>query len=333
MDERIEAISNVLKSNRKALHSKNNVLATGIGYKIVNGVKTEEIGIICSVSKKVEAAALGAGDVVPRTLDGIAVDVVETGKIRALQAPTGRFRPAPGGVSVGHVDITAGTLGCIVKRNGQRMILSNNHVLANSNAASVGDPIIQPGRYDNGKFPADHIANLEEFVRLDFGEDEPTKCSVGRAVANILNSLVSIYGSKTRFQATQRRISDNKVDAAIARPLNQDDVSDEILNIGTISGLGGVGLGDALKKMGRTTGLTQGSVDQIDVTVNVSYGSDKVASFTEQIMAGAMSAGGDSGSAVLNADNKLVGLLFAGSDTTTIINPIDFVFAALNLTL
>lgn len=123
------------------------------------------------------------------------------------------------------------------------------------------------------------------------------------------------------------------MDAAIARPLNPDDIDDDILNIGAVAGLGSVGLGDALQKMGRTTGLTQGSVDQIDVSVNVSYGSNQVALFTEQIMAGAMSAGGDSGSAVLDSSRNLVGLLFAGSDTTTIINPIDFVFSALNLTL
>ncbi len=333
MDDRIDAASNVLKSHRQTLHSKHNVVATGIGYKIVNGIKTDEIGIICSVTKKVSAAGLASGDIVPQKLEGVVVDVIETGKIRAFQAPTGRFRPAPGGVSIGHIDITAGTLGCVVKRNGVRMILSNNHVLANSNAASKGDPIIQPGPFDRGAFPADHIATLEDFVPIDFGEEKPSKCSVGKAVANILNSFVQFYGSKTRFKAIQQRTAENKVDAAIARPLRDQDILDEILNIGAITGVGNAGLGDALKKMGRTTGLTQGAVDQIDVSVNVSYGPDKVALFTEQIMAGGMSAGGDSGSAILDSNNKLVGLLFAGSETTTIINPIDFVFSALNLTL
>lgn len=85
--------------------------------------------------------------------------------------------------------------------------------------------------------------------------------------------------------------------------------------------------------MGRTTGLTTGSVLQIDVTSQVSYGGSKVGVFVDQIMAGGMSAGGDSGSAVLNDDNEIVGLLFAGSTNTTIINRIQNVFTALQISL
>jgi hypothetical protein len=89
----------------------------------------------------------------------------------------------------------------------------------------------------------------------------------------------------------------------------------------------------AIKKSGRTTGLTTGSIEQIDVTVNVQYSENQIAIFTDQLLAGAMSQGGDSGSAVLDESNQLVGLLFAGSDTTTIINRIENVFSALGVTL
>jgi hypothetical protein len=89
----------------------------------------------------------------------------------------------------------------------------------------------------------------------------------------------------------------------------------------------------SLKKSGRTTGLTTGSIQQIDVTATVSYGSNKSATFVDQLMAGAMSQGGDSGSAVLNDQNQIVGLLFAGSTNTTIINRIQNVFQALQVTL
>jgi len=333
MDEKINKTRSILINNRKSLLSKHNVIATGLGYKVREGKKTDEIGIVCSVVKKVEASSLSSSDLVPQTIDDVLTDVVETGKIRAFQIPTGRFRPAPGGVSIGHIDITAGTLGCVVKRNGEKMILSNNHVLANSNAASIGDIILQPGPYDGGSFPNDQIATLEDFIPINFGGDEPSKCPIGKSVANFFNFLANLYGSTTRLRAVRSQVAENKVDAAIARPLDPNDVLEEILNIGSIAGLGSVNLGDALQKMGRTTGFTQGTVDQIDVSVNVGYGSNQVALFTEQIMAGAMSAGGDSGSAVLDDNKKLVGLLFAGSDTTTVINPIDFVFSALNLTL
>jgi hypothetical protein len=71
----------------------------------------------------------------------------------------------------------------------------------------------------------------------------------------------------------------------------------------------------------------------VDVTANVSYGGTSVARFTDQLLGGPMSKGGDSGSAVVDAGNNLVGLLFAGSDTTTIINRIENVFSALQVHL
>ena len=89
----------------------------------------------------------------------------------------------------------------------------------------------------------------------------------------------------------------------------------------------------AVKKSGRTTGFTTGEIQQVDVTANVQYGAGQIAVFTDQLLAGAMSQGGDSGSAVLDDRNRLTGLLFAGSDTTTIINRIENVFSALGVSL
>jgi hypothetical protein len=79
--------------------------------------------------------------------------------------------------------------------------------------------------------------------------------------------------------------------------------------------------------------VTTGEILQVDVTADVSYGAGRTARFTGQLMAGAMSQGGDSGSAILDGGGNLVGLLFAGSDTTTIINPIENVVAALGIGL
>jgi len=89
----------------------------------------------------------------------------------------------------------------------------------------------------------------------------------------------------------------------------------------------------AIKKSGRTTGLTTGEIQQVDVTVDVQYGAGRIARFSDQLLAGPMSQGGDSGSAVLDNSNNLVGLLFAGSDNSTIVNRIENVFSALELSL
>jgi hypothetical protein len=328
----IAATKNVLRDKRPQLHAQGNVVATGVGYKVTKGKKTSNLSIVCSVVKKLPLVQLPKKDMVPPAIDGIPTDVIETGYIYALQSHTARYRPAPGGVSVGHRDITAGTLGCWVKKNGQFFILSNNHVLANSNAAQIGDPILQPGPYDGGSLPGDHIANLSEFIPISF-TDTPSTCPFASGVAGILNGIASILGSDARLKAVRASAQENLVDAAIARPLNDQDVKNEILEIGALNGVAQGGLGMAIKKSGRTTALTTGEIQQVDVTVNVQYGEGRIAFFTDQLLAGAMSQGGDSGSAVLDNSNKLVGLLFAGSDTTTIINRIENVFSALGLSL
>jgi len=332
MNVDLASTKNTLKENCLQLLARANVVATGIGYKIAQGQKTSALSIVCSVAEKLPASRLSTQDMVPKTINGTPTDVVETGLIRALQSRTDRYRPAPGGVSIGHRDITAGTLGCLVKKNEQTFILSNNHVLANSNDAQPGDPILQPGPYDGGRFPDDHIADLEQFVPISF-IGLPNGCPIARGVASLLNGLARAVGSSARLQAVSIRAAENLVDAAIARPLNEEDVSAEILEIGTIEGLAQGELGMAIKKSGRTTGLTTGEILQVDVTVNVQYGAGRIARFTDQLLAGAMSQGGDSGSAVLETNNNLVGLLFAGSDTTTIINRIENVFSALGLSL
>jgi hypothetical protein len=269
---------------------------------------------------------------IPKTIQNIPTDVLPSGPISAFQSPTDRFRPAPGGVSLGHVNITAGTLGCLVKKGDKYLILSNNHVMANSNDASLGDAILQPGPHDGGRYPVDQIAKLTEFVPIQFeGNGNGSSCFIGGFIATVLNGLASLVGSETRLYPKKIKATENLVDAAIAEPLNQDDVKNEILKIGAIAGVSEATLGMKVKKSGRTTGLTDGTIQQIDVTSRVSYGSNKIAIFTDQLLAGAMSQGGDSGSAVLDEDNNLLGLLFAGSNTSTVINRIQNVFQALQV--
>lgn len=344
MTEELNKAREALKATRLELLGRANVVAAGVGYKITKGEKTPTLSVICSVAQKVNASDLSPKDRVPETMDGIPTDVIQTGKFRAFAVRTDRVRPAPGGVSIGHRDITAGTLGCLVKKNGVIHILSNNHVLANSNAASIGDAILQPGPYDGGKYPDDHIANLADFIPISFPSDGGggggggSSCSLANAAASVLNGIAIMMGSDARLKAISTKpvniqATDNLVDAAIARPLNDSDVSEDILDIGTIAGTASGDLDMAVKKSGRTTEFTTGVIEQVDVTVDVEYGTGKIARFTDQLLAGPMSQGGDSGSAVLDDNNRLIGLLFAGSDQSTIINRIENVFSALNISL
>jgi hypothetical protein len=329
MDDLRAALSGV----KGELLAREHVVAAGIGYKMAGGKRTGDLSIVCSVVKKVPEALLAADDLVPPEIRGIPTDVVETGVLRALLARTDRWRPAPGGVSLGHPAITAGTLGCLVRKNGETLILSNNHVLAAENAAAIGDPILQPGAYDGGSDPADRIAVLEEFVPIRFLSTEPSDCTVARTVAVLANALAYLVGSRTRLLAVRLLEEENRVDAALARPVNPADLSAEILELGTVGGMGSAGLGTPVKKSGRTTGVTSGEILQVEVTADITYGAGRTARFTDQIMAGAMSSGGDSGSAVLDAENNLVGLLFAGSESTTVITPIGHVVDALGIGL
>ena len=331
MESNFGAVSLVQQKKRQheaMLMSMSNVVAVGVGFKIVGDIQTNEPSIIVSVVEKLPAGELPELSLVPQTLDGVKTDVIETGKIVAFQDPKQKMRPARPGVSIGHYQITAGTLGCLVQRDGQVYILSNNHVLANSNAAQLGDAILQPGAYDGGT-NADQIGTLAQFIPVAFdGSDggsttPPSGCSP-------LTFLKILFGKSTI--ATVNEPGNNTVDCAIAKPLSADLVDPNILNIGIPIGVGAASLGTALQKSGRTTGYTTGQITQIDVTVSVDY-DGPVATYKNQLMAGPLSQGGDLGSAVLDMNKQVVGLLFAGSNTTTIMNPFQLVLDALQVQL
>jgi len=163
-----------------------NVVGVAVGYRESSGEVTDEPAVAVLVRQKKPLAALSADERVPPDLDGIRTDVYEVGFLEAQQAinPKGRIRPTiPGGVSIGHFKVTAGTLGAVVRdrTTGERLLLSNNHVLANSNEANIGDAILQPGATDSGKNPEDMVAKLERFITLNYleGPIKPPKPSPG----------------------------------------------------------------------------------------------------------------------------------------------------------
>lgn len=322
------------KVDKKVL-SKQNVVATGLGFK--NNDPEQGIALITSVTKK-KPMGFGKGKIsrfqaVSKSYSGLQTDVVESGEFKALFDPTQRIRPCPQGISIGHKAITAGTLGAWVNYIGHKVILSNNHVIANSNDAEIGDDILQPGSYDGGKVPDDVIAKLEKYIPIEFGGGS-SNCPIASHIVSLLNWVAGKLGSNTQLQAiVSPTATNNLVDAAIAKPVDVENIKEEYWDGTKVNGHSGVGLGQYIKKYGRTTGFTEGEVLQTDVTVSVNYGSSGIATFQDQIMAGPMSAGGDSGSTILNNHDEIVGLLFAGSDTTTIFSPIQLVIDALGITL
>ncbi|HEX9340449.1 MAG TPA: hypothetical protein VF992_04680 [Thermoplasmata archaeon] len=293
------AWQSVPRIHETRLFRKRNVVGVGIAKKIAGGRQTDEPCVVVFVERKVPSTQLRPKDLIPAKIEAMKTDVVETGRIQALQARTDRWRPAPGGVSIGHYRITAGTLAAVARRAGVRMILSNNHVLANANAAAIGDAILQPGPYDGGT-DQDRIATLETFVPIVFD--------------GFLDFLLSLFGIARPVR--------NVVDAALGKPLNDADVSDKILEIGSVSGTATGTIGMRVRKSGRTTGVTEGQITAVAATVRVFYGLTRTARFRDQLVASALSQGGDSGSLIVDPDHRAVGLLFAGSSNTTILNPI-----------
>ena len=226
---------------------------------------------------------------------------------------TRKLRPAPCGVSVGHYRITAGTLGCLVLDILRKApaILSNNHVLANCNEAAIGDLITQPGPYDvNANYPGRpleefRIAALARFVPIRWA----TECPFRKAYFRLLGKVDW----------------ENLVDSAIAYPEERvvpKMFTDGLVPDGAISPKE-LEVGMTVRKDGRTTCLTKGSVGDIYWSGYVWYGTRR-AYFTDQmaIHQPGFSAGGDSGSLVTTIDGRAVGLLFAGSYNVTIANKI-----------
>lgn len=247
--------------------------------------------------------------------DDVPVNVIVTGLIDA-QPHRFRIRPAPGGVSVGHFRITAGTIGCLcvgrsAPRNSRLMILSNNHVLANSNSAAYGDCVSQPGPYDGGRCPADQVAILERFIPINFagGVNYVDAATAWCWPDRVRRELIYLVNGQQRFF----RIGSQPIAPILNCPVG---------------------------KTGRTTQLTRGNIIDVSATIRVNYGGGRVALFADQISvrgtgSTTFSAGGDSGSSIWVWDSALrpVGLLFAGGGGITFGNKMSRVVSALDINL
>jgi hypothetical protein len=281
----------------------------------------------------VDQDASSAGEVIrnlPRALRGVGVQVELTEKFRAMAKPGGgvshtakQTPPIQLGTSGGwRFDLAngfccGGTLGSLVLIGGQQHILSNYHVLeadivsgGNNRVAQTGDPVIQPALIDINC----NAANGQDVATLVKKNALPGS-NVDCAVAAVIPGMVRSDGA--------------------------------ILEIGTISSQTiAASLNQAVKKSGRTTGLTRSTVSGLNATVSITYenecagGTAFTKTFTGQIVIANKGtrflAGGDSGSLMVQdvaTNPRAVGLLYAGSSSTAIANPIGHVLSFLGATM
>jgi hypothetical protein len=262
----------------------------------------------------------GAVGGVPSILDGVPVVREITGRIEAILPkakpgghggrvdPTSRFpRPVPIGISTGNAgECSAGTIGARV--NNGAYALSNNHVYALENTAPTGSTILQPGRYDTN-------CALNAADRIGTFSGKYVKITFSTSASNVVDAALAALDAGQVGTAT---------------PSDGYGKPNKITRTATV--------GMAVEKYGRTTSLTRGAVSAIDATVNVGY-STGTARFIHQVVIsgshGPFSRAGDSGSLIVtdDASNNPVALLFAGSNTVTIGNPIASVLSALNVSI
>jgi len=292
---------------RRIVKSRN-VVGIGISEKVTQKEKTGKLALTFYVQKKVSLKKLRAEVAVPPTVpeslsgpEAIPCDVVVVGKIKPEANPLVTHNPIQPGYSIGHVDITAGTLGGIVSKGDEFYLLSNSHVLAVSGTAKKGDAIVYPGKADGGDLPDDLIARLADFKKFAGG---------GEFV--------------------------NRVDCAIAKPTaaRLADVTSEIKGLGVPKGKTKAVRGMKVVKVGRTTRKTVGEVRDVHFRFTLNYEEVGEVGFIDQVLCTRYTKPGDSGSLVMDQETgKAVGLHFAGANGGSVFNPIDDVLQALGVTL
>ncbi len=252
-----------------------------------------------------------------RALRRVKPPPVEVDHTASQQAPIQLGTSGGWGYDLANGYCCGGTLGALVEINGSPHILSNYHVFegdivpgGNNDTAADGDPVLHPGLMDVG-------------------------CGAGGAlaVATLVRSA-SLPGSN--------------VDAAVARVVpGMVSPDGAILEIGALSAqAAGASLRQRVKKSGRTSGLTRSTVTGLNATVSVAYddecagGTAFTKVFTGQIVVknrdSSFLASGDSGAVLVEdvaTSPGAVGLLYAGSSTLAVANPIDDVLKFFGATM
>jgi hypothetical protein len=274
----------------------------GISEKQTAGKDTGSLSLCFYVERKKPLSKLQRSQVLPPVMaapngEAVFTDVQVIGTL----APevNAKRTPLQSGFSIGHVKVTAGTLGAIVKRGSKYFVLSNAHVLAQSGLASPGDAIIYPGKADHGR-TADLVGLLTEFVPFTKGGDFVNR--VDAAIAEI---------DPSRLEELNFAIYGSKLPLTTVKPVR----------------------GMTVMKRGRTTGDTQAKIRDVNFRFVLNY-KGKVGNigFLDQVLCERYTDGGDSGSIVVDKKSgAIVGLHFAGADGGSVFNPIDAVIKALKV--
>lgn len=286
-----KALSTLQTKEQDKLLELSNVVGVGLGHKHKNGVDTGEPSLLVLVNQKLDREFLNDGDLVPASFGKYKTDVIEVGDIFAQTSVTNNDRLRP----------TMG--GCQIRS------------AAINGWGTLGTTVIRR----NATMPTQHfILSNRHVLGNVLGADvfQPATLNPADKVAD-----VSQFAPLGPF-----------VDCAIAEVLEFDKCSPEIYGIGYVEGVTNVQPGTRVQKSGARTGYTKGTVQAINATVAVNYGGTTgIITFFNQIITTAMSAPGDSGSIGLDMRNNAFGLLFAGSTTITVFNPISAVLSALNI--
>lgn len=291
--------------------SRPGVTGIDVGYKVVGGVQTDEVAIRVHVKQK--KASVPKAQLVPGQIDGVVTDVLqrdyELQVVRepldfSAQADTNHYATLEGGVSMGPSRavggfIFAGTLGAIVVDK------------ASGNRAALTNF---------------HVACVDSTWHVGDRQVQPSRIDTGVVPTD-------------EFGAIVRATLSSAVDGAVVSIDSGRATAGTIVDIGNVAGTKPATLGMAVRKRGRTTLLTYGTVDGLSLSVNVDYGPGLgVHTLTNQVSIAAdtthnpmFSDHGDSGSVIVDSAGYVVALLFAGSGASTVGNPIANVLSELNV--
>jgi hypothetical protein len=311
----------------------NGVTGVDIGYKISEGKKTDNVAIRVYVEKKKDIKDIPKNQLIPKEIKGIKTDVIERKFVLhprlfrvadlELKADTGTYDPLKGGISIGPC----------------RSIYLNAADAACHGAPGPGwytfvgtlGAIVKDKTTGNEMLLSNfHVMCVDDGWSVGDTMAQPSRVDGGICPADVVGAL-------------ERSSLGGQVDCAVASHTARG-YECSIVDIGKVAGTATASVGMAVRKRGRTSGLTYGEVDTVDLTVSVPYCNGiGIVTLTNQIGIDVdpskgstiFGTGGDSGSVVVNDDRKVVGLYFAGSEDGKfgVANPISAVLEALNVSM
>ena len=321
--QRREEISRVKQEHEGTLLKLPNVTGVYTDYKTTGGRRTDRLSIVVTVRTKKDVPKSQA---IPKEINGIPTDVVEEEIVPMVGVLLDEIAPAvdaasyatlQGGISIGpcrsvHLDPPE------VTTSGDYVFVGTLGCIVQDNATN------QPMMLSNF-----HVMCINDAWAVGNTMTQPSRVDGGSCPSGVVGTLA-------RAQLT------SAVDCAVSN-VSGRPTDCSIVEIGDINGTATATTGLAVRKRGRTTGLTHGTVMATDYTTSVDYGDglgvvtlhDQIRIVNDPAESAQFGNKGDSGSVVVNASNEVVGLYFAGNGTGTVgvANPIAAVLTALDVSM